>query len=313
MKLLAYTDGRPNSAKALRFAAELKTRLGAELAVITVRPGTSAIETPPPLGEEIPLHRRTDLPPGLQILAAAVDELTAGSLLDRPQAITIRELRHGHLFVCKTPSGERVPFYECFGHFTEMLNYEIDQHRYDLLIIAPPRRNRVQRVVLGDTNRKLALDLHTSVLIVRGGGPNSRFLVCSDGSASGRRPFPLLKLLLPAIRPPIELLWARRSDTALEDVQRAEECLQLAQQWLQACGKESLATQLQGDQVVDLILATAGSDAVVLMGASLRHDVIRRTRGSLPMKVLARTESSVLLAKLPPEADTGLFKDPFTC
>jgi nucleotide-binding universal stress UspA family protein len=40
---------------------------------------------------------------------------------------------------------------------------------------------------------------------------------------------------------------------------------------------------------------------VIVMGASLRHDVMRRMLGSLPMQVLDLTESSLLLAKLPPE------------
>jgi nucleotide-binding universal stress UspA family protein len=39
---------------------------------------------------------------------------------------------------------------------------------------------------------------------------------------------------------------------------------------------------------------------VIVMGASLRHDVYRRLMGSLPLRVLARTSSSVLLAKQPP-------------
>jgi nucleotide-binding universal stress UspA family protein len=313
MKLLVYTDGGPDSVKALRFAAELKKRMPAELTVITVRPGTDAMETPPPLGVEIPLDRQQDLPPGLRSLAAAIDELTACGLLEHQQTISIRETSHGHIFIGKTPAGDRVPFYECFGHFTESLNLEIDRHQYDLLIISPPRPNRVQKIVMGDATRKLALDLNTSVLIVRGGGPDSRFLVCSDGSASGRRSFPLLKELFPVIQRPIELVWARKKDADPGDVQKALDCLGHARHWLEACGKDSVVKELQGDQPLELILAHAGSDSVVLMGASMRHEVYRRTMGSLPMKVLAKTESSVLLVKKPPEADTGLFKDPFRC
>ena len=49
--------------------------------------------------------------------------------------------------------------------------------------------------------------------------------------------------------------------------------------------------------------------AVVVMGASLRHDVHHRVRGSLPLQVLSKTESSLLLAKLPPELDIDFFED----
>jgi nucleotide-binding universal stress UspA family protein len=62
-----------------------------------------------------------------------------------------------------------------------------------------------------------------------------------------------------------------------------------------------------------LIIETAGSDSIVVMGASLRHDVYRRMMGSISMEVLARSDSSVLVVKLPPEADSEYFKEPFTC
>jgi hypothetical protein len=42
-----------------------------------------------------------------------------------------------------------------------------------------------------------------------------------------------------------------------------------------------------------------------MMGASLRHDVYRQTRGSLPMRLLSCASASILLVKAPPEADPG--------
>ena len=82
IKLLVYTDGKPAAVGALRFAVELKKRLAAELAVITVRSGTHATEEPPPVGIDIPLANRQSLPRGLQILVAATDVL-ADEGLDR--------------------------------------------------------------------------------------------------------------------------------------------------------------------------------------------------------------------------------------
>jgi nucleotide-binding universal stress UspA family protein len=52
---------------------------------------------------------------------------------------------------------------------------------------------------------------------------------------------------------------------------------------------------------------------VVVMGASLKHDVHHRMRGSLPLQVLSKTESSLMLAKLPPELGIDFFKDLDTC
>jgi nucleotide-binding universal stress UspA family protein len=150
-------------------------------------------------------------------------------------------------------------------------------------------------------------------LVVRGGGPDNRFIICADGSASSRRQFPLLKAILPAVRRPIELIYVKKPDMAPEGIQAAEDCLEHAVGWLETCDKNGPVHRLEGDNPSELILKTAGDDSVIVMGASLRHDVYRRMLGSLPMQVLAQSASSVLLVKLPPEADSDFFKDPFTC
>ena len=61
------------------------------------------------------------------------------------------------------------------------------------------------------------------------------------------------------------------------------------------------------------IVATAGDDAVVFLGASLRHDVYRRLLGSLPIQILARTKYSVLVVNALPEGDRDFFADPDSC
>jgi nucleotide-binding universal stress UspA family protein len=313
IKILAYTDGNPASAGALAFAAELKKRLAAELAVITVRSGTHATEEPPPVGVEFSLNQQAALPHGLQILTAALDRLAAEGVCEKPRAIKIRDVPHGHMFVVSTSAGDRIAFYESFGHFIEILNQEVDKHATDLLVVSPPRRSALRKLVTGDTTRKLALDLHTSVLVVRGGGPASRFLVCADGSPSARRQFPLLKALLPAVRQPVELVYVQKPGMDSEQIQAAENCLQHAVDWLETCDKNGPVHRLEGGNPADLIIEAAGGDSVIVMGASLRHDVYRRMLGSLPMQVLAQTASSVLLVKLPPESDSDFFTDPFTC
>jgi nucleotide-binding universal stress UspA family protein len=96
-------------------------------------------------------------------------------------------------------------------------------------------------------------------------------------------------------------------------VAQAEHCLTQAEQWLQTCGKESRITQIENAHPADAISTAAGADALVVIGASLRHDVYRRTLGTLPMRLLARTQASVLLAKAPPEADPGTYQGRFAC
>jgi nucleotide-binding universal stress UspA family protein len=313
MKILVYTDGSSRSTKALRFAADLKRPLNAELAVITVRHGTSAIEQPPPLGIKLSLAPSPDLPPGLQVLMNAARSLSSHGLFSDRQDITLKEATHSTYFVCRTDDQEKIPFFECFGPFIEAINQEIDRYDYDLLVIAPPRRNRLRRLFRGDTSRKLALELSTSVLLVRGGSTDSRFVVCADGSTASKRQFPLLKMLLPAIRQDIELLWVESGKTDAESLRDAEKCLGEAKQWLENCGKRARLNKLVGQSPAHSIVEAAGSDAIIMMGASLRHDVYRQTRGSLPIRVLNQSESTILLVKSPPEADPEVFKPPFSC
>ena len=313
MKLLVYTDGGPTTDKALAFAAHWVRHLQAELAVITVRAETHAMEIPPPLGREVPASDWDGLPEGLQILTHAAGQLAEAGLLTLSAGIMIQETPHSHFFACRGPEDRKIVFYECFGPFIEALNREIERHRYDLMMIAPPPRGRMRRLLLGDTTRKLALDLSTSVLVVRGGTPESRLVVCADGSASGKRAFPLLQHMLPAIRQPVEILWVRSSRVNAEAAVQAEHCLNQAAQWLEACGKTSRVIRIQNDHPADAISAAAGEDALLVIGASLRHDVYRRTLGTLPMRLLTRTSASVLLAKAPPEADPGTYRGKFTC
>jgi nucleotide-binding universal stress UspA family protein len=310
LKLLVYTDGSAVSAKALHFAAQLTQRLAAELTVITTRAGTHAIEPLPPLGRNIDLSDRKSLPSGLQVLTAALDVLSVEGLLERQLSLQVREIPNGHIFVCNTPSGQRIPFYVCFGHLIEILNHEIEKHHYDLLIIAPPQRGRLPKMMLGDISRKLVLDLHTSVLIVRGGRPNSRFLVCADGSAAAKRQFPLLEQFLPVIEPPLELICVLNPDFHETAVQEADNCIQQVTRWLTAYGKQYTVHRLTGDRPAEVIASTAGDGAVIFLGASLRHDAYRRLLGSLPMQILARTKSSVLVVKALPEGDRDYFADP---
>ena len=313
IKLLVYTDGSPAAAKALEFAAELKKRLDSELAVITIRPGTHATEQPPPVGIDFPFANRNSLPKGLQILVDAIGVFKATGLMQSPQSIRIQDTAHGHLFVCRTLADQRIAFYEIFGHFIDSLNYEIERHHYNLLIISPKCLGRLQRLVKGDPVRKLALDLHTSLLVVRGGGPDSRYMVCSDGSPSAKRQFPLLKEMLRCIRGAVDLVWVKKPGAGSEEIQRAETCLQDAWRWLESCDRTAAVHRLEGDSPADLIVDQAGDASVIVMGASLRHDVYRRMLGSLPMQVLSMSNSSILLVKMPAEAETDFSKAPLTC
>jgi nucleotide-binding universal stress UspA family protein len=313
MKILVYLDEKTDFPRVLSFAAALRTRLGAELAVVTVQPGTQAIEDLPAPGVPLSLQEKDRLPAGVQMLVEALENLIGTGLLLPQDSLTIKDIPLGHLFTGTTPAGERLPFYACFGHRVETLNRLVDEQSFHLLIASPPPSPGLSRFIAGDITRNLILDLHTSLLFVREGGPDDRFLVCADGSPSSRRVFPFLKHMLPAVKDPLEILWIQQTANGPETVRAAEQCLAHAVEWLGNCGRKAVFHRLRGDRPADLILQAAGSPAVIVLGASLRHDLVRRLKGSLPLEIITRTKSSVLLVKLPHEADAAFFKAPFTC
>lgn len=102
----------------------------------------------------------------------------------------------------------------------------------------------------------------------------------------------------------------------LLDSKRAEDnaCrMEHATIWLENCDKNGVVYRIEGVDPAKLIVETAGRETVIVLGASLRHDVYRRMLVSPPMQILTQTNASVLLIKLPPEADSDFFKDPFSC
>ncbi len=313
MKILAVIDGKPASAAALKAAAQLSERLGAELGVITVRSGTHATETPTPVGVDIPGGDRQNLPEGIQLLLRAADILVEAGLLAPVTQFKLHDLPQGHVFFAPKTNGERVLFSERFGSLVDELNEEIAENQFELVIIAAPRRGSLGRFAPMNLPRKLALDLHCSFLVVRGGMPDSRYVVCADGSASSRRIFPFFKRLLPAVRSPIDLICVQKPDPDPKEVEQAEHCLNLANAWLTRCGKEVKVLQPRGVKRFKVILEAAGNDAIIVMGESHMHDVRRRTLGTLPMKVLPRTDASFLMVKQPTEPDPEMFDESFTC
>lgn len=306
LNILVYTDGRSDSTKALHLAGNLQQHLKADLSIITVQSGTHATEAIPPVGRAFPLSRKAELPEGIQSLIQAVEDLTSTGLFIAPKQITIHDISDGYIFVQDTVSGDRVPFSIRYGHFIEVLNKEVVEKKYDLVLIAPPQRSKLRSFVLGDTTRLLALDLHASILLVRGGDLNSRFLVCADGSLSSRQILPFLKRLLPAILRPMEIFWVQDPKLTEAETREVRAYLDKSCAWLDKHGKTNVLVHTAGDQPLDAILDKAGENSVVVMGASLRHDIYRRMLGSLPLQILSKTESSVLLVKQLPESDIDL-------
>ncbi len=309
LKILVYTNGKPDSSKALAFAAGLLRHLKAELGVVTVRSQTPPEENAPPIGVECPLKDIQSLPPGIQVLVRAANDLLEYGVLEHRDSIQVRYGINGYLFVCNTLEGNPIPFYERYGSFIEVLNREVTENHYDLLILSIPRRSRLGRFVLGDTARLLALDLHASFLVVRGGTSEGRYRVCADASPSARRIFPLLKELFPAIADPLDLVWVRSPEQDEAASREVRDALGRVMEWIKAHGRRPRLLEPRKRNPVETVLDLAGSDSVIVVGASLRHDLYRRMLGSFSLEVIKRAESSVLLVKGSQETDLERTED----
>lgn len=308
MNLLTLVSAKPEeSARALELSSGIAARIPGEWTVAAVRRGTPAAEPPPPLGEELCAAARADLPPGLRILLDAAERLRAAGLLSPFSGIRLREEARGMSFHLDRPTGGHVTFVERFGDAVEELNREVDEHAVDLVVLAAPRRGPLGRFAPLNVPRRFALDLHASFLVARRGGLDGRVLVCADGSPSSHRIFPFLEKMLPALGGPIELLCAHRPDSPPEEHRRAARCLNAAAAWLARSGRRAAISRPVGPRRHRVILDAAGAEALIVLGESGKHDVRRRTIGTLPLRILAHTDASVLLVKQPAAPDPDWF------
>lgn len=310
MKILALVDHKKESLAAVQMAAGLAGRLPADLGVVVVRHATHATEPPAPVGVATALEGWHP-PPGIAALLAAADRIAGAGLIAPLSAITLRDRPHGHLFHAARLDGTgRVAFIERFGALIPELNQEIDEGRWALVVAAAPRRGPLGRFVTTNLPRKMALDLHASFLVVRGGGLESRLVLCVDGSPPSRRIFPLLRRLLPALGGPIEILCVLPPEGRPGPTER---CLEEAAAWLGACEREVRLARPRAGRRADPILAAAGADAIIVTGESRHHDIRRRTLGTLPLTLLARTDASFLMVKGAVEPDPEQFEEGAAC
>jgi len=308
MKIFAYIEDTPLCTIALHTAGRLAQRLGADLAVMTSRTGTVISEPEPPLGRDLARSEWHGLPPGLALLTHALAALEEIGVMERTEAIRIRE-ETGDVRVFRVPmaAGHTATFQVCFGPPLPTIQAAVEGGgEHDLLVIADPGKKGLHRVVTTNLAHRTALDTMISVLAVKGEHLDSRVILCADGSKSARRAYPLLRQLLPALGGRVDVLGVHERLAQDEVKETCVICAERARTWLTNAGKESTIHIKEGENAVDVILAEGGDDALIVLGASLRSDLARRLKGSVPMHVMERSRASVLLVKALPEAEMPL-------
>jgi len=308
MKIFAYLENTPLCTIALRTAGRLAQRLATDLTVITSRTGTVVTEPQPPVGRDLPRAEWPALPPGLALLTRALAELEAIGVVARTEAIRIREESGDvRVFRVAMAGGQVAAFQVRFGSPLATIQAAVEGGGdCDLLVIADPGKRGLHRVVTTNLAHRAALDVMISVLAVKGDHLDSRVILCADGSKSARRAYPLLRQLLPALGGRMDVLGVHERLANDEIKETCVICAERARSWLVNAGKESTVHIKEGESAADVILAESGDDALIVLGASLRSDLARRLKGSVPMHVMEKSRASVLLVKTLPEAEMPL-------
>jgi nucleotide-binding universal stress UspA family protein len=305
MKITIYHDDSELSLAALRTGASLAARVGQPFTIVTARPGTAPIEQQPEYGEEVERASWEALPPGLNLLSQALQEIEALGLIEPVDKITPQEEPSGErFFYVQTIAGLSVRFTLRFGDPFDAIQSEIytqNENNYSLLVIADPGKKGIHRMFTSNLAHRACLDLMTSVLAVKGEHLDDSVFLCADGSSSARRAYPVLNWMLPALPGPFKVIGITlvQADEVLKET--CEECAKRARAWLASEDKETEVLIREGEEPAQIIMDEAGDEAIIVVGASMRSDLSKRLLGGVSMSILENSKATVLLAKALPD------------
>ena len=304
MKITIYHDDSELSLAALRTGVNLAARLGQPFTIMTARPGTDPIEEEPAYGEDLERSRWETLPPGLNLLAQALQEIEAMGLVEQMDKITPMEEPNGErVFFAQTVAGQNLRFIVRFGDPFDAIQNELytqDESDYTLLVIADPGKKGIHRMFTSNLAHRACLDLMTSVLAVKGEHLDETVFLCADGSSSARRAYPVLNWMLPALPGPFKVIGVTLTQADEVMKETCEECAKRARAWLAAEDKNTEVLIREGEDPAQVIMDEAGDDAVIVVGASMRSDLSKRLLGGDSMSLLENSKATVLLAKALP-------------
>ena len=304
MRIIIYHDESDLSLAALRTGASLALRLDLPFSVITARPGTVPIEQQPNYGEDLERAYWETLPPGLKLLAQALEVTETMDLVEPVDKIKLLEEPSGERgFFVQTRTGHNLRFMVRFGDPFEVIEREVyarEENHHSLLVIADPGKKGIHRMFTSNLAHRACLDLMTSVLAVKGEHLDESVFLCADGSSSARRAYPVLNSMLPALPGHFKVIGVTLTQAEEVLKETCEECAKRARAWLAAEGKDTEVLIREGDDPAQTIIDEAGDKAIIVVGASIRSDLSKRLLGGVSISVLESSKATVLLAKALP-------------
>ena len=303
MTLLVCYDGGDEARKALGCVANLLGATPANLTVLFVRPKTpSGFQEMVALAREKIVDWELDLP-GLVVLREAEALLVERGQVEEDEEGQPAKLRHG-----LRELGKGLLEVHFHGRHDEHIRLrlrdggdaagvilnELDSLSYDMVVMGSRGKKGLKRWVMGSTAQRVALFSERTVLVVRGEGDLQRVLVCSDGSEAAEK----------AVRFVGPLAKAKGCDLTLFSVaaeggerEAAERRLDRGRSLLAGAGVTAVSRIGVADDRAEEILKASEEYDLTVLGVSGRSHIRRYLMGSVPLKVLEHSPSSVMIVK----------------
>jgi len=303
MTILVCYDGGEEARKALGCVANLLAATPANLTVLFVRPkAPSGFQEMVAMAREKIVDWELDLP-GLVVLRQAEALLAERGQVEEDDEGQPAKLRHG-----LRELGKGLLEAHFYGHHDEHIRLrlrdggdpagvilnELDSLPYDLVVMGSRGRKGLKRWVMGSTAQRVALFSEQTVLVVRGAGELQKVLVCSDGSEAAER----------AVRFVGPLAKAKGCDVTLFSVateaaerEAAERRLDRGLSLLAGAGVTAVSRIGVAEDRAEEILNASEEYDLTILGVSGRSHIRRYLMGSVPLKVLEHSPSSVMIVK----------------
>ena len=293
MKFLIGIGSTEYSKETITFGGRIAVAFGADLSVLYVTAPPSATTQTEVSLSRAKLSEWDIEPPGIQVLRFAREVLRdtdmlkvtpAGEVVERhalkPDINGAHEL---HVFGAH---GENVRLRLREGEIVEEVKKEVEVGGYDLAILGASKKRRLVH--------KMVQFVDCSLLILRNVRDiDYRFLFCTDGSEMAQRSLRLGSRAAAFYKAKGTVLSMASSE---EGRSEAESIAQRAARVLGAAGV-SVDTRVEVGEMVEAIVAAAGDDHIIVMGASKQSEITKFIRGSTPIKVVQQGHSPVLIAK----------------
>lgn len=303
MNILVCYDGGDEARSALACVAELVAKAPANITILFVRPKSpSGFKEMIAMAREKIVDWNLDLP-GLVVLREAEALLAKRNAIEEEAEGQPTQLRHGfkqlekglmeiHMMGVRDEH-IRLRLRDGGDPAGVILN-ELDSLPYDMVVMGSRGKKGLKRWLMGSTAQRVALFSNQTVLVVRGKVPLHSVLLCTDGSAAAEKAVGFVGPLAKAKGCDLTVFGVANEEASRGE---AESAISHAVSLVAEAGITAKSAVAVGSSRADLILNAAKDFDVTVLGVSGKSHMRRFLMGSVPLKVLENSPTSVMIVK----------------